>query len=69
MAKTRTAEQEAARARLLATGKYETYTDATGKTDIRLKKNIRLIQLQQLHRHSLKLAYPVILPAVLHFEA
>lgn len=38
MAKTRTAEQEAARARLLATGKYETYTDATGKTDIRLKK-------------------------------
>ena len=38
MAKTRTADQEAARARLLATGKYETYTDATGKTDIRLKK-------------------------------
>ena len=38
MAKTRTAEQEAARARLLATGKYETYTNAAGRTDIRLKK-------------------------------
>ena len=38
MAQTRTADQEAARARLLATGKYETYTDATGKTAIRLKK-------------------------------
>lgn len=38
MAQTRTAEQEAARARLLATGKYETYTNAAGRTDIRLKK-------------------------------
>jgi hypothetical protein len=38
MAQTGTAEQEAAKARLLATGKYETYTNAAGKTALRLKK-------------------------------
>lgn len=38
MATTRTPEQEAARQKLLATGKYELYTKANGQTDIRLKK-------------------------------
>lgn len=35
---TRTPEQDAARQRLLNTGKYELYTNPAGQTDIRLKK-------------------------------
>ena len=65
MAKTKKDEQEQKDS---AKGKYDKYNHTKDPYTFG-KKNIRLIQLQQLHRHSLKLAYPVILPAVLHFEA